>query len=163
MNESFFINKGAELSPCRQYRFSLWRIWGEGNIAIFIGLNPSTADEDVDDPTIRRCIGFAKKWGFDGIVMLNIFAYRATSPKRLKACKLPIGHNNSDYMLRAMEKYNGKIICAWGGHGTFRGRGDRVVDYFKGKGFQLYCLGKTKQGQPKHPLYLRKDTELEVL
>src|SRR4051812_29172166 len=78
---------GAELSPCRRYRYELWRKWDEGEVCCFIGLNPSTADETTDDATIRKCRKYAKRWGFAGMLMLNVFAFRATNPADMKAAQ----------------------------------------------------------------------------
>jgi hypothetical protein len=122
---------------------------------MFIGLNPSTADEAQDDPTIRRCIGFAKTWGFGGIYMLNLFAYRATNPKEIRLVEEPIGGKNDDYLKGYFAKKGLNIAC-WGIWGTFMNRGDEVINML-GKA-NLSCLGMTKIGQPKHPLYLKGDT-----
>ncbi len=149
--------KGAQFSDCRKYRYALWRTWNAGECQVtFIGLNPSTADEDTDDPTIRRCIGFAKKWGFGGINMLNLFAYRATDPKVLMRAPVnPIGKANNDF-LKMYHTPAGLSVACWGQHGLLMNRGDEVIEML-GKN-TLSCLGVTKKGQPKHPLYLPKDT-----
>lgn len=90
-------SSGAEFSPCRVWRYALWRRWDFGsrcNMVAFVGLNPSTADESLDDATIRRCINFAKSWGYDGMYMLNAYAFRATDPRDMKAFHEPIGKDN---------------------------------------------------------------------
>ena len=149
--------KGAQFSDCRKYRYALWRVWQEDKSCVmFIGLNPSTADETEDDPTIRRCIGYAKDWGFGGMYMLNLFAYRTTYPKELKRVLEPIGSKNNEF-LKMYSDLRLTIAC-WGTQGTFMGR-DKVVMDLLGKG-NLSCLGITKNGQPKHPLYLRRDAKL---
>lgn len=149
--------KGAQFSDCRKYRYALWRTWEKGGgHVLFVGLNPSTADEEVDDPTIRRCIGFAKRCGFGGIYMLNLFAYRATNPKELMRAPVnPIGDDNNLY-LRKYHQPQGLNIACWGNHGLLMNRADEVIELL-GKE-SLSCLGVTKTGQPKHPLYLPKDT-----
>lgn len=161
-------SSGAIFSDCRKYRYTLWRRWGlfgrqsnhpefvdEADMVAFIGLNPSTADERIDDPTIRRCIGFAKQWGFGGMVMLNAFAYRATDPKVMKEQAEPIGEWN-DEAIHAVTRLCGKVICCWGNHGTWMNRNERLHEILP----NLAChLGQTKTYQPKHPLYLSSNTE----
>ena len=152
---SDLLGFGAMFSPCRTYRYTLWRIWSEVEpVVAFVGLNPSTADESVDDPTIRRCIGFAESWGYGGLVMLNLFAYRATDPNVMKRVADPVGPDNDGYLC-SQSNMCGRIIAAWGVHGLHRGRANRVrlmID-------NLHHLGLTKGGHPKHPLYLRGDTK----
>lgn len=151
---------GADFSPCRTWRYALWRHWdwqGHANCVAFIGLNPSTADETQDDPTIRRCIRFAKRWGYGGMYMLNAYAYRATDPNDMKRAADPLGPGN----LEAMGYYRsrvGLIVAAWGVH-CEPSHEARVCNAI---GRVVHCLGKTKHGRPKHPLYLRSDTEPEV-
>ena len=139
-------------SSCRTYRYSLWREWigGEG-YAMFVGLNPSTADETRDDPTIRRCIAFAKAWGYGGLCMTNLFAFRATDPKNMKAIADPVGRENDAHLL-ALAEGAGVIIAAWGANGTHKGRDKEVRKLLP----TLYCLAQTKGGHPGHPLYLPK-------
>ena len=148
---------GATFSPCGKYRYRLWRQWDERGIAIFIMLNPSTADESQDDPTIRRCIGFAKAWGFGAVEVLNLFALRATNPKELYSVDDPIGPENDAVIWeRTGAPMVAKVICAWGVHGAFKQRGRRV---YVGINRPRWHLGLTKDGHPKHPLYLRADTK----
>ncbi len=151
------MTKGAQFSECRRYRYSLWRTWREGDgHVIFIGLNPSTADENIDDPTIRRCIGFANRCGFGGMYMLNLFAFRATDPSVLMRAPInPIGKEN-DLYLQKHHQPEGLTIACWGNHGRLMNRGDEVIELLGKEG--LSCLGVTKMGYPKHPLYLPKDT-----
>lgn len=125
---------------------------------MFIGLNPSTADEIIDDPTVRRCIGYARDWGHVALCMTNLFAFRATSPIDMKAAKDPIGPDN-DRILIEMAKGAGIIVAAWGIHGAYRGRDKAVMELIP----SVFCLGKSKNGYPRHPLYLRKDVKLEIL
>ena len=145
------LESHAILSECRTYRYALTRIWGAGpKRCAFIGLNPSTADETADDPTIRRCVGFAKAWGCDGLVMLNLFAFRATDPKVMLAAADPVGPENDAYLKRLVVQ-EGPTVAAWGVHGSHRGRSLAVLDLLE---YPLFCLGRTKDGKPKHPLYL---------
>ncbi len=150
--------KGAEFSEDREYRYVLWRTWDKGaNHVTFIGLNPSTADETEDDPTIRRCIGFAKSWGFGGINMVNLFAFRATSPKEMIAESCPIGIENDGYLQMYLEKHGPNVAC-WGNHGKHLDRGFDVICLLGKKNLSVF--GLTSKGQPKHPLYLKKDSKL---
>ena len=144
------IDKGAKLTTDRLYRYLLWRIWNNTKpLVLFIGLNPSTADENIDDPTIRRCLGFAMGWGYGGLLMANLFAYRATNPKELRCIADPIGRDNDDNIIAANKKA-GITILAWGNGGQYLNRGDAVANMLPGA-----CrLRITKLGQPQHPLYL---------
>lgn len=150
----------AMFSPCRTYRYLLTRKWGTGGYwCAFIGLNPSTADESVDDPTIRRCIGFAKLWGYDGLIMLNIFALRSTDPKYLKVHPNPLGECND--LVIDLALWHSKLnVAAWGHHGALFGRGLDVATSVMMR-HSLHCLGRTASGSPKHPLYLRGDSKPE--
>lgn len=150
--------RSAVFSPDRVYRYELWRQWGESPIVAFIGLNPSTADETVDDPTIRRCIGFAKSWGCGGLVMLNLFAYRATDPRQLLIAEDPVGPDNDAHLKSAVARSD-MTVAAWGVHGKLQNRGWHVVGML-GEGAHLQALGLTKDGYPRHPLYLPSATEL---
>jgi hypothetical protein len=153
------VKSGAEFSKCRTYRYVLWRRWNEpgtGRSVLFIGLNPSTADETVDDPTIRRCIGFAKRWGYGELVMMNAFAARATDPRQLHATADPIGPENDQWLIHRQQQAD-LIVAAWGMHCS----AEREHDLCQLLNRTLYCLGHTQAGRPKHPLYLRRDTKLE--
>lgn len=143
----------ATFSPCRLYRYSLWRCWGpaSGRYVMFVGLNPSTADELLNDPTIRRCIAYARSWGYAGLCMANIFAFRATQPADMKACLDPIGPENDRYLLRLFQ-LAGVVVAAWGTDGAHLSRGEAVNALLP----KLHCLKRTKDGHPGHPLYLRK-------
>lgn len=140
------------LSPCRTYRYSLWREWsgGEGYV-MFIGLNPSTADETKDDPTIRRCVAFARDWGYSGLCMTNLFAYRATQPADMLRAEDPIGPAN-DFYLVTLAANASVVVAAWGNHGTHLRRDAAVHKLING----MSCLATTKDGNPGHPLYLPK-------
>lgn len=162
----FIQNKptGAVFDRSKKYRYSLWRWWAPmssapvlSKMVAFIGLNPSTADATKNDPTVTRCINFARHWNYDGMVMLNLFAYRATDPKVMKAQSNPIGaHNNLAIFDIAQQA--GLVVCCWGTHGTWKDRGIQVADILAN--LRLYHWGLTQTGQPKHPLYLRADTPL---
>lgn len=152
------IRKSAVISSCGTYRYRLARQWREASTLLtFIMLNPSTADADLDDPTIRRCIGFARRDGFGGIRVYNLFALRSTSPTALKLHRDPIGPENDERLLACFEhaaEYCSPIIAAWGAHGSLRGRDRAVMAAARTAGAKLSCLGVTKDGHPKHPLYI---------
>lgn len=156
MNDLFDFNS-AVFSECRQYRYELWRWWDKSkSFVMFIGLNPSTADETNNDPTITRCIGFAQKWGYGGLCMTNLFAFRATKPKVMKSNPNPIGPDNDEHLIMVSDKA-GIIIAGWGTHGNHRNRDKEVMAFIP----DTYCLGITKHGYPCHPLFLRRDTKLK--
>ena len=159
-----FSESTAEFSPCRLFRYCLTRRWGDGPTIVFVGLNPSTADEHQLDPTITRCVRRADKLGFGRLVMTNLFAFRATDPtdmqKRHRAGLDVIGPDNDAAILREV-RAAACTVCAWGNHGTLGGR-DRDVLRLLG-GIKLHCLGKSKGGHPKHPLYLPYSRELVTL
>ena len=140
----------AFFSKDRKHRYALWRVWNNKlPKVLFIGLNPSTADEVKDDPTIRRCINYAKDWGYGGYIMGNIFAYRSTDPKNLKITNNPIGIDNNSW-LKKLHSEASLTIGAWGNHGKYLDRGEEVSNLID----NLYCLRITKEGHPSHPLYL---------
>ena len=145
------MKKDAILSEDRKYRYILSRIWDETKpTVLFIGLNPSTADENTDDPTIRRCINFAKSWGYGGIFMANLFAFRSTNPQGLYAEQDPVGSANDFYIKEYSDKSKLTIAC-WGNHGNFINRSEEVCKLVN----SLYCLDINKSGKPKHPLYVK--------
>jgi hypothetical protein len=132
----------------------LRRDWATGTgVANFILLNPSTADEDNDDPTIRRCIGFARRLGFGGLVITNIFALRSTDPRALKQTADPVGPDNDQAILREA-KEAARVVLGWGIWGAYRKRGEKVRSALEGVGIELYNFGMTSGGQPRHPLYI---------
>ncbi len=146
----------ALFSSCRKYRYTLWRWWDRSKGYVqFIGLNPSTADEVRDDPTIRRCIGFARDWGYGGLCMTNLFAFRATKPRAMMGCPYPQGTQNDGHLVEVARDAD-LVVAAWGNRGAFLARDEEVRDTMP---CALHCLGLTKDGQPKHPLYLSKDTQ----
>ena len=150
------IKQDAIFSATRVYRYSLYR---EINPDIkryiaFIGLNPSTADEKKNDPTVTRCMRYAEKWGYGGYFMLNLFAFRATDPDVMKAHQRPVGPDN-DFYINTICSNVDAILCAWGNHGAHMNRGQEVERNLISKNrIWLTCLKITKAGHPCHPLYL---------
>jgi hypothetical protein len=151
----------AVWSPNREYRYVLWRAWSDDRpsapipfisstlYVAFIGLNPSTADETFDDPTVRRCVGYASRWGYRAMCMLNIFAFRSTDPAALRKAYNPVGPDN-DYWLQHITRTSLLTVAAWGVHGTLNGREEAVRGILP----KLTYLRLTKDGHPSHPLYL---------
>jgi hypothetical protein len=144
--------KRASFSRCKTYRYSLTRQWGVGSTLLVVGLNPSIADAQIDDPTVRRCIGFAKSWGFDRLVMANLFAYRSTDPNLLTEVEDPVGPMN-DRSLRKMVDSADLLLVAWGTRGDMLNRDEQVLTWLP----RPHCLGTTRTGFPRHPLYVRGD------
>lgn len=152
-----FINQRAVISPCEKYRYWLWRhIGGDGPPVGFLMLNPSTADAEVDDPTIRRCMGFARDWGASELIVVNLFAYRSTDPKEMKKALSPIGPDN-DEAIRTALGHCDLVVAAWGTNGRFKHRGDNVRRQVRQSGHVLHYLKLTSKGDPSHPLYLKAD------
>ena len=125
----------------------------------FVMLNPSVADAEADDPTIRRCIGFARSWGFGGLVAVNLFAWRDTHPSGMKRAADPVGPEGDAPILEAA-RLASLTVAAWGVHGAHLGRGSQVAALLRAAG-PLHHLGLTKDGHPRHPLYLRGDARPE--
>lgn len=167
------VQKSAVFSEDRLYRYTLQRTWNSHiPPALFVGLNPSTADEEIDDPTIRRCIRFASDWGYGGLLMGNLFAFRATNPTDLPcigsaSALSPVGEytpwirgqreNVNDAHLKQMAKVAGITVAAWGATRMpvgWRMRPAQVMDLLQ----SLHCIGLTKGGHPRHPLYVKADT-----
>lgn len=147
------MNRGAEFSEDRKYRYCLWRIWDENTPKVmFIGLNPSTANEDKDDPTIRRVVQFATDWGYGGVFMLNLFAWVTAYPEELKKCQDPLGDN--DKWLGVISDQCPIIVFAWGNFKEAQERAEQVKKMFP----NANCLHLNKNGSPKHPLYVKGDT-----
>lgn len=153
------MNTGATFSACRKYRYTLWRIWDENAPpAMFLMLNPSTADETHNDPTVERCQRRAEMLGYGGMMVCNIFALRSTDPKALYLSDDPIGPEN-DAAIREGAGIASLIICGWGAHGKYLGRGRAVHAMLTGRGYKPHCLRLTKDGQPGHPLYIGYDVQ----
>ena len=153
MKRGKFSKSGAVFSDCRKYRYALWRMWIEHKpIAMIIGLNPSTAGHTRNDPTITRCISFARSWGYGGVCVTNLFGFRATSPTHLKAYHDPIGKEN-DAWVHEMAKEAIIKVAAWGNHGKFLNRSLDILPSLN----QLHCIKMNKSGEPAHPLYLKAE------
>lgn len=151
--------KHAEFSPCRAYRYLLWRRWDANKKQLFfVGLNPSTADELQDDPTIRRVVGYARAWGFGGIIMGNLFALRSTDPAVLDKAPEPVGPQN-DLHLCEQTNLCALTVCGWGNRGLLHDRATEVLQMLR----EPHYLDLTNAGQPKHPLYLRGDLKPQPL
>ena len=150
---SLFMHGSAYFSPDRKHRYALFRTWEEGKQVNFIGLNPSTATETVDDPTIRRCIRFAQAWGYGCLVMTNIFALRSTDPAGLKA-DAPVGPENDESLVKCARESD-LVVCAWGVHGEYLERGKQVETMLR-EIAELRVFDLTRKGFPRHPLYLPK-------
>lgn len=164
-----YLKKDAVLSTSGVHRYMLSREWNAedeclptGRAIFFIGLNPSTADAEYDDPTIRREVDFARMWGYEKLLKGNLFAFRATDPNKLLEVRLDVrcGHRNNEFLFRAMREAD-TIVAAWGAHPLSRDRGDAIVALVP-PGKPVFCLGTTKEGYPRHPLYVKKSQPLEV-
>jgi hypothetical protein len=153
--------RDATLSERREYRYKLSRIWNSSQpLVLFVMLNPSTADGMIDDPTIRRCIGFAKSWGYGGLYVGNLFAWRATDPKELLTASEPFGADNQKHLDEMMEKCD-LIVAAWGNSPIVKKlMKGRSYDPFKGR--SVHYLDLSADGTPKHPLYLKKDLQPQL-
>jgi hypothetical protein len=178
---SGYTDSGAAISACGRYRYLLWREWrdiashndanwrvlkGDGKeyrepkSCVFVMLNPSTADGEIDDPTIRRCVAFAKREKFERLEVVNLFAYRATNPRDVLALKHPadpVGSENQRWVTMSAQD-SGLIICAWGAHGSHLGQADTMRGWLIDH--PQYALGFTADGHPRHPLYLKADAPL---
>ncbi len=161
MDADFFKQAGADFSDCQKYRYRLWRKWGDGPTVGFLMLNPSTADEFRNDPTIERCHRRAVAMGFSALEVVNIFAFRATDPKDLKKANAPVGPDNDQAILTAAQHCD-QLICAWGSHGDHLGRGAEVKELLIRNAVQAHVLSLTKQGQPGHPLYIPYATTPQI-
>lgn len=167
MTEPVYLERGALFSNCEKYRYRLWRRWAEegdvrraGFWAVFVMLNPSTADAEKLDPTVRRCVSFAQRWGCGGLQVLNLFALRATDPKKLYSHHDPVGRDNDfhhDLVLRDCSP-GPIVVAAWGAHGKLAMRGAIVARRLAG--WKPQFLGLNADGTPKHPLYVKGDTKL---
>lgn len=142
----------AVISPCGTYRYELNRVWdSELPFVGWVILNPSTADAAHDDPTIRRCIGFAKRWGYGGIVVRNLYGLRANDPGELRNHHDPVGPENHAYL--AMAHHDAVTVCAWGSHPLAIDPGRQLITDLATAGVDVRCLCVTKTGHPRHPLY----------
>ena len=149
------VIKSAVIDPTGMYRYSLSRKWSDGDMVAWVMLNPSTADASVDDPTIRRCISFSKSWGYGGLTVVNLYAYRATNPDALKTAIDPIGPEHGVHFMRALHA-SSLIVAAWGA--CRYAKTDHVSHWLAQRDIQ--CLGVTNDGSPRHPLYVKADVHL---
>lgn len=156
-----YTNTGADISDDGVYRYVLWRYWDASlPKALIIGLNPSTADAEVDDPTIRREVDFCQRWGCGGLIKANLFAFRATEPTVMQKAADPVGPDNEATIRDLLEDFQFKhIVCAWGSYGGSRGQNKIMLEWLAPHA--LSCFGLTNTGHPKHPLYLAADTPLQ--
>lgn len=151
------MKTSATISPCKQYRYELRRIWDESKpLVLFVCLNPSTADAEIEDNTSRVCINYAKRWGYGGLLIGNLFAYRSTDQSALFQVSDPVGPEN-DAWLKKLQSEAKLVVCAWSDTGGYKDR-DRAVLHFLHK---PHCLKKLKSGRPGHPLY--KSANLEPI
>lgn len=151
------MESSAVISSCGDYRYRLDRTWdGELHKVAFVMLNPSTADHTEDDPTIRRCISFAKSWGYGGLIVANLFALRSTDPAMLRVHSAPVGHENDRHIMEVASECR-EIVCAWGANGSLYSRDDLVCKMLAG--MNLVSLKRTKNGSPGHPLYVKSSAE----
>jgi len=153
------INRTAEISPCGKYRYRLARVWDAGGkVLVWCMLNPSTADGLVDDPTIRRCMAFSRGWGYTGLIVANLFAWRATKPADIPTLAAAVGPENDRHIAEAADGRH--VIAAWGAiKPAHAERARQVLQLLRGSAASVSCLKLTDAGQPRHPLYVRGDTK----
>lgn len=151
------MHGGALFDPSGAYRYRLWREWDRALPRVaFVMLNPSTGDGAHDDPTIRRCVAFARAWGFGALDVVNLFAWRATSPLDLQQAAEPVGLENAQHLARAVATAE-RAVAAWGNGGRWLGAAEQALERFVMHP-QPWCLALTKLGEPRHPLYAASDT-----
>lgn len=154
------VERSATFSECRRYRYRLSRVWDPDlELAAWVMLNPSVADHLTDDPTIRRCVSFARRWGCGGIVVCNLYSLIATDPKVMLADPDPIGPETGKHLAFALS--NRFVVAAWGSNADpFRAAS--FVQMAKESGVSVHCLGKNADGSPRHPLYIPSQKALEA-
>ncbi|MGB0560235.1 MAG: DUF1643 domain-containing protein [Spirulinaceae cyanobacterium] len=154
------MRRQATLDSTGQYRYHLSRSWNPAAPRLaFVMLNPSQADGQRDDPTLRRCLGFAQAWRFGTLAVVNLFAYRTARPQMLRQVSDPVGPENDCYIRNTVQQVD-CVVVAWGNQGLWRDRNQIVLKQLS-EIAPLHCLGRTQQGQPRHPLYLPRDTPLQ--
>lgn len=162
LQDGLFSLDNAEFSPCRNWRYTLHRRWDDGPSVAFLMLNPSTADEWQDDPTIRKCRGFAQRWGYGRMVIVNLFAIRGTDPRIVMRVTDPVGPMNDFHIVDATIDCR-EVIAAWGcGQHIKKDRVLRpgaVMSLLADRGVDVRCLGYSADGSPRHPLMLAYATE----
>ncbi len=149
------VVENTRFSKDRTHRYTLYRHWGDqNNYCVFIGMNPSGADEAAVDRTVNRCINFAQDWGFGALYMLNAFGLRATLPAELLISADPVGPDNN-YWIGEIVQQAARVVVAWGKEGGARGRGEEVEQLLLDRctADRVFCFGRNKDGSPKHPLY----------
>jgi hypothetical protein len=147
------MGRTAVLSDCGTYRYQLGRRWGDGPAVVWVMLNPSTADHVEDDATIRKCIGFTSRLGYNALSVVNLFGFRARHPKVMRVAADPIGQDN-DLHIANVAGSGALTICAWGPEGCYLARDRHVVEWLRANGIKPRCLTITKNGSPGHPLML---------
>lgn len=157
--------RGALISADGQYRYRLWRLWDDlAPVMVWVMLNPSTADADHDDPTIRKCIGFAKHHRYGGIIVVNLFAWRASSPNELMLVPAPVGSDNDDHIRWACRApVLATVVAGWGSHPAVRRREAAVKVLIRSTGRDIKCFRRTDSGRPWHPLYLPYSSQMVPL
>lgn len=157
--------RGALLSADSLYRYRLWRLWDDlAPVMVWVMLNPSTADADVDDPTIRKCVGFAKANGHGGIIVVNLFAWRATDPKELPTVRDPIGPENDDHIRWAVRApILATVVAGWGSNKFATRRAAAVKMLIAAARSPVQTFRRSQSGAPWHPLYLPYSSPLEAL
>lgn len=152
------IHSNATISPCNKYRYVLRRTWNERISAIgIVALNPSTADATADDPTVKKCVKLARFWGYGGIVLVNLFAWRATEKKEIKTIYDPIGPNNDKEIQKALNDVD-DVLVAWGEYGAYLNRSTKVRAILKQLPKKYVCIKQNISGEPTHPLYQKDDS-----
>jgi hypothetical protein len=158
------VQKDAQISQCKKYRYRLTRIWDNRPLLPFVMLNPSWADHEKDDRTVSRCMEFAKREGAGGIVVVNLYASRSENPQTLRDEGDPFGPDNEAALIGVVTeavRSGQPIVCAWGNDGPIRDGDRRAMDILQRVGARLVCLGKTTAGHPRHPLYVAGDRLFE--
>jgi len=156
------MEKDAVISDCGFYRYLLRRAWDHSKPrALYVMLNPSTADAEIDDPTIRSCIRLAKELGYGSFEVVNLYAFRATKPAALISELTPSGPRNGEIVKAAIGRCD-VVICAWGAHQMAVRKSKWMVGEIRALRPAAYCFGKTKAGAPRHPLYIKSGTPLEI-
>lgn len=159
-----FLERDAVISDCGKYRYLLRRTWNHScPRLLYVMLNPSTADAEVDDATIRSCIRLAKGLGYGSFEVVNLFAFRATDPEELVKADNAVGPRNDPLIEAAVARCD-MVVCAWGAHAMTNAgqRASAVRQMIRSQRPAVFCLGKTKAGAPKHPLYIKSGTPLET-
>lgn len=155
------IERTAIFDETGSYRYQLGRRWQkEGPTVAFIMLNPSTADANQDDPTLRACIQFAQRWECAALSVVNLFGYRTPHPKVLRRAADPVGPENDEYVMRAVEQAE-RVVLGWGNFGGWLGRDRTVLNLLEAHKEKIHCLQRNKSGQPRHPLYIRREVALQ--